>query len=204
MNRLIICSVIIYLIVGCGSGNRMRIKKIKDAELKGEEKQVVLQIDGKVWQQVADFSQSGPNDKHYLVVDNKDGTASIRFGDGEHGRRLPSGKHDFTVTYRSRKNYSGILMQEGRVILDNDWNERPAGIQRCVCGIYRAIVINNQDPLGKSRLKVQIPDATGTNPIWAQPCLTEASISIPKIGDGVWIVFEQGNANSPVWIGRME
>jgi hypothetical protein len=204
MGRLMITLIIISLLIGCGSGERMRYNDDGNTQLKTQEKQVLLEIDGQVWKRVADFNQSGPGDWHYVVVSNQDGSASIRFGDGQHGKRLPAGKHNFDVTYRSHKNYSEVVMQEGRVILDDDWNEQATATRSCLCGTYRAMVINNQDPLGKKRLMVQIPTVSGTNQVWALPSLADTNIPIPQIGTGVWVVFEQGDVYSPVWIGRME
>ena len=204
MGRLVFFLIIATIFIGCGSGERMRYKNDGNSQIKAEERHVVLEIDGQVWKRVADFSQSGPDDRHYVVVSNEDGTASIRFGDGQHGRRLPSGKHNFEVTYRSHKSYSGVILQEGRVILDDDWNEYTNTNRRCLCGAYRAMVINNQDPLGKKRLMVQIPAVGGNNQVWALPSLVDTNIPIPQIGAGVWVIFEQGEADYPVWIGRME
>ncbi|MBZ6495315.1 putative baseplate assembly protein [Natrinema longum] len=48
------------------------------------------------WQQVADFLESEPSDRHY-VVDRLDGTVS--FGDGNRGRIPPSGQGNIMVTY---------------------------------------------------------------------------------------------------------
>jgi len=204
MDRLIVGLIIVSLFIGCGSGERMRYKGYGNSQIKTQEKQVVLEIDGQVWERVADFSQSGPEDRHYVVESNEDGTASIRFGDGQHGRRLPSGKHNIEVTYDSHKSYSGIIMQEGRVILDDDWNERATTTGSCLCGAYRAMVINNQDPLGKKRLMVQIPAVNGTNQVWASPSLADTNMPVPPVGAGVWVIFKQGEADYPVWIGRME
>jgi len=181
MGRLVFFLIIATIFIGCGSGERMRYKNDGNSQIKAEERHVVLEIDGQVWKRVADFSQSGPDDRHYVVVSNEDGTASIRFGDGQHGRRLPSGKHNFEVTYRSHKSYSGVILQEGRVILDDDWNEYTNTNRRCLCGAYRAMVINNQDPLGKKRLMVQVPAVSGNNQIWALPSLVDTNIPIPHM-----------------------
>ena len=72
-------------------------------------------------------------------------------------------------------------------------------------GIYRATVINATDPSSKSRLYVSVLDTPGTTG-WAMPCAAYAGgtkPSIPPIGENVWVMFEDGDANSPVWVGWM-
>jgi uncharacterized protein involved in type VI secretion and phage assembly len=74
-------------------------------------------------------------------------------------------------------------------------------------GKYRGMVINNVDPLQIGRLQVQVPDVAGLIPLsWAMPCFPltgkqMGSYMIPQIGAGVWVEFEQGNPDYPIWSG---
>ena len=74
-------------------------------------------------------------------------------------------------------------------------------------GKYRGIVLDNIDPLQTGRLMVQVPDVTGILPSsWAMPCLPFAGIqsgfyAVPEIGSTVWVEFEQGNPDYPIWTG---
>ncbi len=74
-------------------------------------------------------------------------------------------------------------------------------------GKYRGIVMNNVDPMQIGRLMVQVPDASNILPsTWAMPCVPFAGIqsgmfAVPPIGSGVWIEFEQGNTDYPIWTG---
>ena len=74
-------------------------------------------------------------------------------------------------------------------------------------GKYRGMVINNVDPMQMGRLQVQVPDVTGLAPAsWAMPCVPVAGIQnglfvVPMIGSGVWVEFEKGDINYPVWVG---
>lgn len=74
-------------------------------------------------------------------------------------------------------------------------------------GKYRGTVINNVDPMQKGRLMVQVPDVSNVLPsTWAMPCVPFAGIqsgffALPPIGAGVWIEFEQGNSDYPIWTG---
>jgi uncharacterized protein involved in type VI secretion and phage assembly len=74
-------------------------------------------------------------------------------------------------------------------------------------GKYRATVLNNVDPMQIGRLQVIVPDVAGLVPSsWAMPCVPIAGINmgmfaLPAIGAGVWVEFEQGDPEYPVWVG---
>jgi len=74
-------------------------------------------------------------------------------------------------------------------------------------GKYRGTVINNVDPLQIGRVMVEVTDVSGLIPTsWAMPCLPVAGINsgvftVPQIGSGVWVEFEQGNPDFPIWVG---
>jgi uncharacterized protein involved in type VI secretion and phage assembly len=74
-------------------------------------------------------------------------------------------------------------------------------------GVYRGTVINNIDPMQMARIQVLVPDAGGLTPsTWAMPCVPVAgkqsgTFVVPQIGAGVWIQFENGDPDYPVWTG---
>jgi hypothetical protein len=74
-------------------------------------------------------------------------------------------------------------------------------------GKYRGTVINNIDPMQIGRVMAQVPDVLGELPSsWAMPCVPAAGIQsgvfvVPPIGSQVWIEFEQGNPDYPIWAG---
>lgn len=74
-------------------------------------------------------------------------------------------------------------------------------------GKYRGTVVNNIDPMQMGRIQAMVPDVSNVIPTtWAMPCLPVAGIqmgvySVPPIGSGVWIEFEQGDADFPIWVG---
>lgn len=74
-------------------------------------------------------------------------------------------------------------------------------------GKYRGTVLDNVDPLQTGRLMVQVPDVSNILPsTWAMPCLPFTGIqsgfyAVPDIGSGVWIEFEQGDPDYPIWVG---
>lgn len=74
-------------------------------------------------------------------------------------------------------------------------------------GKYRGMVINNVDPLQIGRILVQVPDVLNVLPSsWAMPCVPVAGIqmgmyTVPPIGSGVWVEFEHGDPDYPIWVG---
>jgi uncharacterized protein involved in type VI secretion and phage assembly len=74
-------------------------------------------------------------------------------------------------------------------------------------GIYRGTVTNNIDPLQIGRILAIVPDAAGLVPTtWAMPAVPIAGKAmgtyfVPQIGAGVWIQFEAGDPDRPVWTG---
>ena len=74
-------------------------------------------------------------------------------------------------------------------------------------GKYRGTVMNNIDPLQLGRLQVDVPDVAGLIPSsWAMPCFPftgrqMGAYMIPQIGTGIWVEFEQGNPDYPIWSG---
>lgn len=74
-------------------------------------------------------------------------------------------------------------------------------------GKYRGMVINNIDPMQMGRLMVQVPDISGLIPsTWAMPCFPVTGKqmgvwAVPLIGSGVWVEFEQGDPDYPIWVG---
>lgn len=69
--------------------------------------------------------------------------------------------------------------------------------------IYRAIVRDNRDPRKSGRLKVSIPQLTGSTATdWIWPLVTSGFLVLPKSGEQVWVGFEAGDEENPVWLGK--
>jgi hypothetical protein len=75
-------------------------------------------------------------------------------------------------------------------------------------GKYRGVVEDVADPDKLGRIRAYVPDVYGEDVLspWAMPCLPLAGkkhglICLPEKEDGVWIEFEKGNRNLPVWTG---
>ena len=74
-------------------------------------------------------------------------------------------------------------------------------------GKYRGTVVNNLDPMQMGRILAQVPDVNTLIPTtWAMPCFPVAGLmmgihAVPPVGAGVWIEFEQGDPDYPIWSG---
>lgn len=74
-------------------------------------------------------------------------------------------------------------------------------------GKYRGTVLLNLDPLGIGRIQASVPAVSSLLPTsWCMPCYPLAGklqgISyVPQIGAGVWIEFEGGDPDHPIWTG---
>jgi Type VI secretion system/phage-baseplate injector OB domain len=73
-------------------------------------------------------------------------------------------------------------------------------------GKYRGRVVNNLDPMQQGRIQAVVP-FFGEEPLgWALPCvpcsvLGPVLTAVPSIGANVWIEFEQGDVDYPIWSG---
>lgn len=77
-------------------------------------------------------------------------------------------------------------------------------------GKYRGTVVQNIDPELRGRLMCEVPDVLGFVPSsWCEACVPLAGPTgtpmgayfVPPIGAGVWVEFEQGDPNKPIWSG---
>ena len=161
---------------------------------------IELQIDGETWHRVDALDESGPDDRHFVVITDDNGIANIRFGDGKHGARLPTRTDRIAAVYGSSKRFVAVVQQQGRVIVDKDWNEGSDSEGR-LCGLYRGVVTHNVDPSAQGRAQVQLGAVLANQVVWAMPCRPVGSTDVPPIGAGVWVAFEDGDPTRPVWIG---
>lgn len=74
-------------------------------------------------------------------------------------------------------------------------------------GKYKAIVTDIADPQERGRIKVSCPRVMGNGQSdWCEVCSPVAyegggDFFLPKVGDTVWIEFEEGNPSRPIWVG---
>ncbi|MEF8698351.1 MAG: baseplate J/gp47 family protein [Candidatus Accumulibacter sp. UW20] len=70
---------------------------------------LAVSVAGETWTQRANLADSGAADAHYQVRQSEDGSLWIEFGDGRHGRRLPTGGNNILVNYRQGVGAAGNL-----------------------------------------------------------------------------------------------
>lgn len=74
-------------------------------------------------------------------------------------------------------------------------------------GKYRGTVTDIQDPLMLGRVRAKVPDVMGEQESgWAMPCVPFGGsgmgfFALPTVGAGVWIEFEHGDPDYPIWTG---
>lgn len=78
---------------------------------------------------------------------------------------------------------------------------------RVYYGVYDGQVCNVNDPENRGRIQCVIPDVTEDSPsAWCEPCIPFASddkgdFYLPNLKDYVWVMFEHGDPNYPVYFG---
>jgi len=81
-----------------------------------------------------------------------------------------------------------------------------------VYGKYRGVVTDNIDPEHLGRIQARVPSLLGQRSTgWATPCIPYAGqesdgtnvgfFLIPPVGANVWIEFEEGQLEYPIWSG---
>lgn len=72
-------------------------------------------------------------------------------------------------------------------------------------GKFRGKVRNNIDPLGRGRILADVPEISGIELNWCMPCVPYTQdvrdAAIPPVGANVWIEFERGDLDFPIWSG---
>ncbi|HEX7277826.1 MAG TPA: phage baseplate assembly protein V [Acidimicrobiales bacterium] len=68
-------------------------------------------------------------------------------------------------------------------------------------------MLNNIDPQGMGRVQVAVPviQRRGSS-AWALPCVPIAGAQagiylVPPVGASVWVEFEEGDPDQPIWVG---
>ena len=75
-------------------------------------------------------------------------------------------------------------------------------------GFYKGIVTNTEDPEKRGRIKCIIPEVLGDEyeSAWCEPCVPIAfdnggDFCLPQKNEAVWISFEKGDPNDPIYFG---
>jgi hypothetical protein len=94
---------------------------------------------------------------------------------------------------------------------DKFFNERSKPLWEKFPGLYRAEVVETNDPLNMGRIRFRCPDMHDSSlPAvdcpWAVPCMDlggrrAGRFTTPVIGDLIWIAFERQHPYGPIWMG---
>lgn len=82
-----------------------------------------------------------------------------------------------------------------------------ADVDNRVIGKHRGTVANNIDPMGLGRVQVEVPSVLGDGRLsWAMPCVPYAGRGVglfmqPPVGALIWVEFEGGDPDYPIWSG---
>jgi uncharacterized protein involved in type VI secretion and phage assembly len=80
------------------------------------------------------------------------------------------------------------------------------GQGRQLVGKYRGVVSDNRDPEQRGRLRAKVAALNDLEVTWALPCLPYGGngvglFLVPPTKANVWIEFEGGDIDHPVWTG---
>jgi predicted phage baseplate assembly protein len=97
-------------VLGSGDGakpfNRFTLKKqpltwIDDsAQADGRRPELTVRVENIEWQRIDTFFGAKATDRVYIVRQDEQGAATVCFGDGVHGARVPTGVNNVRATYR--------------------------------------------------------------------------------------------------------
>jgi hypothetical protein len=69
-------------------------------------------------------------------------------------------------------------------------------------GKYGGQVSGNEDPQQQGRVQVIVPAIFGAElAVWARPCFSFGHFFVPPVGAQVWVEFEAGDPEYPIWVG---
>jgi hypothetical protein len=91
----------------------------------GGESTLEVRVDGVLWHESPDLYRLGGRDRQYALRRDDDGNTTVRFGDGVHGARLPSGVENVEAVYRTGIGLAGEV-GENRISL---LVARPLGVR---------------------------------------------------------------------------
>lgn len=91
----------------------------------GVESTLEVRVNGVRWNPADSLYARGPEEKLYVVRIDNDAKASVIFGDGEHGARLPTGTENVRATYRHGIGRGGEVAAKSLTLL----KRRPFGVR---------------------------------------------------------------------------
>jgi hypothetical protein len=107
-------------------------------------------VGGRLWSRVDSFFGRGPKEEIYIVREDAEGRSFVQFGDGETGRRLPSGVKNVVAIYRSGVGARGPIKPGATPSA----SERPDGLDKV---LLSGIVSGGSDPEDHDKAREAAP-----------------------------------------------
>ncbi|MFO7633079.1 MAG: putative baseplate assembly protein [Caldilinea sp.] len=120
--------------LGSGDGGkphqRFKLKKtpltyVSAKTASGSATTLTVRVNRVAWEETPSLYEVGATDPGYVVRIADDGTATVIFGDGKHGARLPTGQENVTATYRVGIGQAGEVGSGALTLLKT----RPLGVR---------------------------------------------------------------------------
>ena len=117
-----------------------------------------------------------------------------------------------TIDAQARRVHAVLHARPQRPALDRPdgarMSEPTTATQQRYYGKYRGTVVNNVDPMQIGRIQAIVPDVSGVDPDVVGDAVpagrrasTPASSPCRRSAPGVWVEFEQGDPDYPIWVG---
>jgi hypothetical protein len=87
------------------------------ASASGGESSLAIWVDDVKWREAPTLFSAGPRDRIYVVRIADDGKATVLFGDGKNGARVPTGHENVRAVYRKGIGHEGLLRAEQLALL---------------------------------------------------------------------------------------
>jgi hypothetical protein len=122
-------------VLGSGNGRALQrfalhkppLTYVSAATPSGTRSTLEVRVDGVLWEEAPSLLDLGPTDERYVVRRDED-KATVVFGDGVHGARVPTGIENVTAVYRSGIGAPGMVGAGALTLLA----VRPPGIRDVV------------------------------------------------------------------------
>ncbi|MGQ9482272.1 MAG: putative baseplate assembly protein [Chloroflexus sp.] len=120
--------------IGSGDGSRshqqFRLKKsplsyVSATTPTGTASTLTVRVNGVLWAEVPSLYLADPDEQSYVVRIDDNGTATVLFGDGVQGARLPTGQENIIATYRFGIGLAGEVDAGALTLLKT----RPPGVR---------------------------------------------------------------------------
>jgi predicted phage baseplate assembly protein len=98
---------------------------VSAANERGRASTLAVRVDDVLWHEVTSLYDASADEPAYAVKVEDDGSTWVTFGDGKHGRRLPTGTNNVRANYRAGLGSAGDVLDESIIQLKT----RPLGLR---------------------------------------------------------------------------